>query len=316
MKKIIIPVILALFIGVTVSFFACNKNNITSKTLSSTTNSSKISMDVFTLTPNTFDFIGETHNNGLDYVFDNTINGNSNVNYEEISNSTIHYISQVNEFTKLSSDNLSVLSSNESKTFFKSICDQHSISSTFIKKYISLTFRQSQFVDTLGVIVADTNLTSNEAISKIVNLELASISNLDSNEVVYALCLSNVAKHSIAYWSNAENASKWLNHFGSEPNANPIYSTYGGKAPTQTNINWHNVAVADVLGFGAGFPAGVTTGMVAGGLAAGVATGGVAAGIGAVLGGLVGGTATGLASATLASAGALAAEVVVGWFGF
>lgn len=172
-----------------------------------------------------------------------------------------------------------------------------------------LTLKQAKFIRQLNSELTNTTRTYDIIVANIIQLEQSAIKELDESEVVYALCVSSVAKHSIEYW-NTEQGEKWFKHFNKS--FQPI-GTFRSNMK-MAKIDWHNVAVADVLGFGAGFPSGVTVGMVAGGLAAGVATGGTAAGIGAVLGGLVGGSATGLAAAVTASSATLVAEAVVSWF--
>lgn len=261
------------------------------------------------LTPNTFDFVGQSHNDGLDYVFDNTFKNNINSKYNDVKNASVKYVFDVNESTKYSKDDKSLFAAQEFKELIKKATSASSINLNESGLKHSLTEKQLQFINLLNIDLTKTSHTYDVIIRNIEGLEKSAIKELGKNEIVYVLCVSSVAKHSIEDW-NTSKGEKWFKKFNKP--FQPIGTFNSNNLAAK--IDWHNVAVADVLGFGTGFPSGVTVGMVAGGLAVGVATGGAGAGIGAVLGGLVGGTATGLAAAVTASAATLAAEWVVSWF--
>ena len=302
MKKVNILGLIVLF-----ALVSCNNSKMLDANTPAKQNASK---KTFVLTPNTFDFIGESHNEGLDYVFDNVIKNNTKITYNDVNNASIEYVSKVNEYFKLTEGEIAKLQrelqSEENKKFMVAALSQKALSVDFLKKYVVLTPNQEQFIIELSEFVNDDKLPLNETLNGIVKLELNAIEKFGEDEIIDVLCLASIAKHSLNYWSLEVNQKKWLNvgvELGYLDDDKPMY------------VNWHAVAVADILGFGAGFPSGVTVGMVAGGLAAGVYTGGAAAGIGAVLGGFVGGCATGLAKATMASAAVLIAEWIADLFG-
>lgn len=264
------------------------------------------------LTPTTFDFVGQAHNDGLDYVFDNTFSKNPNSKFKDIKDASVKYVFEVNDNTKASKDDRNQFETTAFKDLIRKATKAKSLDLTENNINKTITKNQADFNRRLNNELTNTKNTYEVIVANITELEKSAIKEFGEDEIIYALCLSSVAKHSIEYWNTAK-GEKWFKHFNKP--FKPIGSTNSNNlAANRASIDWHNVAVADVLGFGAGFPSGVTVGMVAGGLTAGVATGGAAAGIGAVLGGLVGGSATGLAGAVTASAATLAAEVVVSWF--
>jgi hypothetical protein len=263
------------------------------------------------LTPTTFDFVGQEHNAGLEYVFENIFAKNPNSKFKDVKDASVKYVFEVNSNTKASKDDKFQFETNDFKDLIKKATKAKSLDSLEHNFNRNLTKNQTDFIRKLSMELTNTKHTYDEIVTNIIKLEKSAIKDFGENEIVYALCLSSVAKHSIEYWNTAK-VEKWFKLFKKQ--FQPIGNTNSNTLTLNRAIDWHNVAVADVLGFGAGFPSGVTVGMVAGGLAAGVATGGAAASIGAVLGGLVGGSATGLVGAVTASAGTLAAEVIVSWF--
>jgi len=285
-------------------FVACNKNADVS---TDTPTIKKSPNNALILTPNTFDFVGEWHNEGLDYVFDNVIKNNANITYNNVNNASIEYISKVNEYTKLTEEEIKKLQSEENKKLIAEILKQQILSADFLKKHAVLTPNQEQFIIELSKFVNDNEMSLDNTLKGIIAIEKDAIEKFGEDEIIDVLCLSSIAKHSLRYWTSKENQKKWRDVvivLGDLDDDEPLL------------VNWRNVAIADILGFGVGFPSGVTVGMVAGGLAAGVYTAGAAAGIGAVLGGFVGGTVTGLTKAIAASAAALIAEWIADALGF
>jgi hypothetical protein len=79
--------------------------------------------DSLELTPDTFNIIGETHNNALDYIYNNQIANNINSSYEDINNSSINYMFNVDENMKLTSDNPQTLQTPEQKELTRYIVE-------------------------------------------------------------------------------------------------------------------------------------------------------------------------------------------------
>ena len=279
-------------------FISCSKNE-----------SAKLKLKpTMELTTETFNCVGEQHNLWLDEIYENTIRQGKTLSYKNIVSDVTHYLKNVNENTKYSKDDLTFLNTSSTKSYIKYLAKEPSFLS-IISNCNDLTTNQIQYIKQLNEIVINSNDTWSIIVSKIKVIENAAIRNFSETEIVYCLCLSSTAKSSLKYW-NSNLGKKWFDYYGKP------FIPIGELNISNFKIDWHNVAVADIAGFGAGFPKGVTVGMVAGGLAAGAASGGTAAGIGAILGGLAGGTVSGVATAAVASAGALAAEIVADWFGW
>lgn len=295
MKQVLIIFVASLVLAI----LGCQKN-FTEKT--------RFQSKTIELTPSTFDFIGKSHNDGLDFVFENTFQKNRFSTFEDIKMSSVNYVFNVNPNTKLSKDDKSYFSSPAFDELLRKMARATSIDLDENGIENTLTDKQKKFIKSIGVQLTNNSLTFDVIVKNIETLERVAIKELDENEIIYALCVSSVAKHSIQYW-NTESGRKWYAFFGKP--FQPI-GTFNLENSARA-IDWHNIAIADIVGFGQGFPAGVTVGMLAGGLSLGVPTFGGASHIGAVLGGFVGGTATGLTKAVATSALALAAELIVSY---
>lgn len=303
--------ILTLLIAMSVIYQSCRYDNVLStnykeETLDKNLSPVSKSSEKLELTTETFNVIGETHNNALDYIYDEHISNIHNIKYEDINNSSIYFMFNLDQNMKLTSDNPEGLNSTEHKAKAKFIVENSELlsMSDIILKYNTISLNQKKYIDLLDIAVKNSSLEYHEVISNIELIEKNAILELRDDEIVYFLCVSSVAKHSIEYW-NTSRGQKWFNAY------NLPFTPIGTfNSNPQAKINWRNVAIADIIGFAGAFPAGITTGMVAGGLAAGVASGGTLAAVGAVLGGLVGGTCTGLAGAAAASALRIAAEQI------
>lgn len=286
------PLLLIFFVPI--AFLGCQKSIKTQHVLEN-----------IKLNADNFDFFGTTHNDALDYIYDNTFAINPNTNFNDVKNACSDYLYRVNPQTKISNDDKTIFNKAEFKNLIKSAVNSNSIFIDSVQLIKRLTVPQYNMIRRLDQLITSTSLTFENRIAEIRKLEDEAINTLNDNEIVYFLCTSNLSRHSLAYW-NSEKGKRWIE---------TINKNYNNNATTYSaSIDWHNVAVADVAAFAVGFPAGVNVGMIAGGLTAGIASAGITAGVGAALGGIVGGSVSGLATAISASAVTLAAEAVVSWF--
>jgi hypothetical protein len=265
----------------------------------------------------TFDFIGEAHNKGLDYVYSQTFENKSNTKIIDVLNATDKYVFEESPLTKGSKDNRIELFTSENLALLKASVASKSIILNRTELQKKLSPAQFSIIEKLDLIFLLP--TYEERQQKIKDLKNEVIINLNDNEIVYILCTLSLAEYSMSYW-NSEKGKQWKDRI------TQLYATGKTNIQIKTNginknqnirankIDWRNVAVADVAAFIYGFPAGINVGALIGGVTTGVATGGIGAGLGAVLGGLVGGTASGLASAISASAVVLATEFIVDMF--
>jgi hypothetical protein len=268
------------------------------------------------LTGQSFNFIGEAHNKALDYIFEKTFSVNPNTSYADVIKSVDEYVFEINPETKRSKDDRSFLQSQEFKQNVTSAIHATSLLDDNLNLKSKLTPAQFEMVRKLDAIFSEESYE--KRIKQIENLEAEAIHKLNDNEIVYILAVTNLAKHSMEYW-NSEKGQLWLTKIKGNLSVSVNNTAVNSipenrKALFSGDINWRDVAKADVIAFGVGFPAGVQVGALVGGVTAGIASGGITAGLGAVLGGIVGGTASGLATAIAASGLALAAEVITSWF--
>lgn len=307
--------ILSLFLLSSFLFLSCRQDNEVTESLDTENYknanlSARTTSDSLVLTSDTFNIVGETHNNALDYIYNNQILGKISSNYDEINNTSIHYMFNVDENMKLTSDDPQSLKTQEQKAKAKFIIDNSVVlsMSEIVAKYNKISENQKKYIDLLDTAVKSNSLTYDVIISNIEDIERNAIEELSDSEIVYFLGVSSVAKSSVKYW-NTNSGEKWFTSYNI-----PFQPIGTISENTQGRVNWRNVAIVDLVAFAAGFPSGVTVGMVAGGLAAGVGSGGILAGVGAVLGGLEGGSASGLAAAATASAIRIGAEQIVSFW--
>lgn len=281
---------------------SCKKTNQELIENNNTPLSYRTTAEGFELKPEYFDRIGQAHNEGLDYVLEHMVNVNPNSSLQDVNQSAVEFVFNVNPETISSLDNRDLLNTSEHLSKITDIILARSIIAKREELIDKLTSKQLYFIDKLDTILSSTLFQFEEGITQIRELEEHALEILNDDEIVYFLCVTNLARHSLEYWFS-EKGLLWLEIIES-----------GSNEPYAKGIDWRNVAVADVAAFIAGFPAGVNTGAIVGGLTAGIASAGITAGVGAVLGGIVGGTATGLASAITASSYVLAAEILLSWW--
>lgn len=293
-------------ISVFVILISCNKYE-----------TNKFEQGSLMISSTSFDFIGEEHNNGLDYVFSTTIAKNNSLTSDDVLNTVDRYVYEISPLFKGSTDNRNDLFNNETRSLLKSAVSSKSIIINRAFLLNKLTTNQFNFIEKLDMIFSITSIDLQ--LKEISSLKEEAISKLNDNEIAFVLSTLSLAESSLKYCSSDKGAL-WMNSILQIGNSRA--------AKLQTNISrenisnviksnkidWHNVAVADVAAFLIGFPSGINAGAVIGGVTAGIASGGIAAGVGAILGGVVGGSASGLASAISASSVVLAAEIIVDWF--
>lgn len=193
------------------------------------------------LSPTTFDFIGQAHNDGLDYVFNNTFSKNLNSNFKDIKDASVKFVFEINNDTKLSKDNKSQFETQEFKKLIKKSTESNSIVLGDYNIQKNITPKQTAFINQLSCELTNTSHTYDVIIEKIILLEKIAIQDLGEDEIVYALCVSSLAKHSIEYW-NTSKGEKWFKHFNKS--FNPIGAVNNNNFAAR--IDYHNVAVADV----------------------------------------------------------------------
>jgi len=245
--------------------------------------------------PEYFDFIGQAHNQGLEYVFKNSIRGNSNLVYSDIKNASLHYFDKVYELT------LNKAASNYSLAHDKIVRKSVEANSIFIENgnYSFLSEKELFFLNKLNVIVTnDKNLSSKLSSIESLNQEIYN-SDLEDNQLARLYMTNSVAKHSLTYWSS-DKAEKWFDLFQPDNVA--------------AKVNWDNVVTADIAAFLMAFPSGVKAGAIRGAIVLGLSSGGTGAIPGAIIGAIGGGCAAGITAAVSASGCVLAAETL--WNGW
>ena len=295
--------ILILLICVTLFSTSCYKDQETRK-------------EILKITATTFDFIGEEHNKGLDFVYSQTFANKINSNYNDVLIAANKYVFDESPMSKFSKDNRMELFTSEKREIIKSAVESKSIIINRIELQKKLTQNQFSIIEKLDLVLSLPNYE--EQLQKIKVLKNEALVSLNDNEIVYILCTLSLAEYSVNYW-NSQKGIIWKNRIDQLITSDNAYLIKTNKVnefqTTPTNkIDYHNVAVADVSAFMMGFPSGVNTGALVGGLTAGIASAGITAGLGAVLGGLAGGTVSGLGCAITASSLALAAEIAVNFF--
>jgi len=272
--------------------------------------------EILKITSTTFDFIGEEHNKGLDFVYSQTFANKINSNYNDVLIAATKYVFDESPMSKFSKDNRMVLFTPEKRELIKAAVESKSIIINRFELQKKLTQNQFSIIEKLDMALSLPNYE--EQLQKIKVLKNEALVSLNDNEIVYILCTLSLAEHSVNYW-NSEKGIIWKNRIDQLIKSDNAYLIKTNKVnefqTTPVNkIDYHNVAVADVSAFMAGFPAGINTGALVGGLTAGIASAGITAGLGAVLGGLAGGTVSGLGTAITVSSIALAAEISVNFF--
>lgn len=151
--------------------------------------------------------------------------------------------------------------------------------------------------------IIDNGIGLNEIISNINNLEIYAQSEYNEDEKVIILSALSVAKYSLTYWH--DNLNNWLQI----PYIQKVISETNGKRIQ--DINWKDVAKADVVGAIAGGVGGAAVGAIWGAVA-GAAAGGIGAIPGAIAGALVGAARGAIGGAITASVG-VAVKQLLGW---
>ena len=91
--------LLLILTSLTITIISCSNEETIMNENVATDNSIFARTENEVIKPEYFDFIGEAHNQGLEYVFTNSIDGNSNLVYSDIKNSSLNYFDNVYELT-------------------------------------------------------------------------------------------------------------------------------------------------------------------------------------------------------------------------
>jgi len=251
--------------------------------------------------PEYFEFMGKFHNDGLDYIYDNSVKYNYNLQYDDLKLSSLEYFDYKYEYAEKSAT-----------LYFTEEMDYN------IKNMVKNNLTLNQVVDELPVtdiekvylyeledIVMD-NIDYKKKIDDIdrLNVRIQNNPDLDDVQLARLFMTNSVAKHSIQYW-NSEKREKWEKTFPIEIDPNYDGAQYQTKGLTQGQ--WNEVIRDDIKGFIGAFGVGVRTGAIRGAIVIGLASGGTGALAGAIIGALGGGVATGAAGAALASGASYAA---------
>jgi hypothetical protein len=294
----------SIFFNTILLFFAALLFSSCSKTSNNKNSQETQRLKELVVDPESYNVIGQTHNEGLDYIFKETFEKNLQTTYVDVNDASVNYVFTKNPMTNKSKDDKSFFFKDEFRQLIKNAVYSNSIIASKEILLKKLTTEQYKIIEDLDKIVTSNNLSLKEKIKQIANIESLAIKQLGDNEIVYVLCATNLAKHSLEYWDS--NKSRWISRI------NEINAVKGSNIALK--IDYHNVAVADIGAFLLAFPAGAQAGALVGALALGIETFGTATAVGAVLGAIIGGTGTGTVAAITASSVVLAAEMILDWF--
>lgn len=296
-------VVLATLVLGGVFFVGCSNDS--SETDLSNSNALYKKSDNSDILPEYFDFIGEAHNSGLDYVYYNAVEQNYNLKYEDVRTASLFYFDNIYSLT------LGQASSNYRENH--DLIVKLSVESNSILPegfdYSSFSEEEITFLTELDRII-DEETDLNTKIRKIdlLNTEIYN-SDLEDNQLAKLYMTNSIAKNSLTYWGG-ESGKKWFITFPDDNSGNNPNPTY----PVANAIDWENVAKADIAAFLLAFPAGAKAGAIKGAIVLGLASGGTGAVTGAIIGAIGGGAAAGISAAVAASGAVLAAEAIVSWW--
>ncbi|WP_116788033.1 hypothetical protein [Flavobacterium psychrotrophum] len=284
----------------------CSSDSVTGENRNTALRTSS-SSDNSVILPEYFDFIGEAHNSGLDYVYDNAIKNNGNLKYADIKGASLYYFDNIYNLTK---GNAKQNYTPEHDTIVKISVESNKLMPAG-HDYSSFSKEEISFINNLELIIDE----NSDIVDKIKKIDLLNkkiyMSDLEDNQLTRLYMTNSVAKSSLTYW-NSSKRDKWLDTFPIGNPASPTGPTY--PITTMGKIDWSNVAKADIAAFLMAFPFGVKAGAIKGAIVLGLASGGTGAVAGAIIGALGGGAAAGATAAVGASAAWLGAEAIVSWW--
>ena len=219
MKKIILSAF-----ALSVVLFSCKKD----KDFIPNSNNN---IEPLALIINQYDYIGQQHNDGLDFVYNKLLTlKNENLKIytkeeiQELSNQyTILY------YETIKSDNPFQGAHSLINNSYK---DMHSQEKLY-NENLNLSNELMQLLDDLDVIINNQSLTKNQIVNSIKSLEDNAINILNDNDQRIFFSASTVGRYTIDYWSN--NINKWKELFNYE-----------------TESWWGNAGGADVAGAAGG----------------------------------------------------------------
>lgn len=186
---------------------SCENKN--SSTIDATNFQNSISYQTSNLTLHDFDYIGESHNNCLDSIY-NLYFANSfnySISYynslDQILCISINYVQNQNPLTQ---NNFILDTALMSNTITNII---NSTNSTFLNNISNrITVSQYQILQDMFIII-DTSSSYSNMYNELENLGNFVKLNLNNDEQIYMLMTLNVAQHSLIYWTS-QNGQKWL----------------------------------------------------------------------------------------------------------
>mgnify|MGYP006076124753 CR=1 FL=1 len=161
---------------------------------------------------NEFEYIGQQHNDGLDFVYDKLLtlkNDDSKVySKEEVIELTNQYTIEYYEYIK--GDN----SFNEAHDIINDSYYNMQTLDQLYNRYENLSSGLTSALNNLDIIISNQNLGLNEIVTKIKELELQANDNLSSSDKIVFFSASTIARYTMNYWNS--NSNKWKELFNFE----------------------------------------------------------------------------------------------------
>jgi len=177
---------------------------------------------------NEYDYIGQKHNEGLEYVYNKLVelkqNKTGELTKEAVVNKCIEYTNQFYNTIKGDEDNdedaYSLISNNIN------LPETYSNVSAYYNSNSNITANTKGYLMQLDNILSDENLSLSVIISQINQLEQNAYSNLSDEEKYVFYSATSTAKHTMTYWYN--NIDNWKNLFDFNTEADNTW--YGNAA--------------------------------------------------------------------------------------
>jgi len=251
----------------------------------------------YVVTAQDFQFFGEAHNLGLQYIYDNYINNlqelPTEIEYDyNIFSLTTYFFN--NEYAPTMAGTPILIDHYVNFDFDSLVQSFYSIEQQNIIFQIKEVFQYS------------TPLAALQELD-IIDVAIDQMSDLDQK--IQLWCMVAVARHSIQYWTGSQGGA-WINKLNSLP-----IPKINNNSPTINDINWGTVAEKDWDGFVAGLFAYGVNGTWKKDIVVGAIRGALGGGLGAIGGAIINvcgqAAKVGIASACAASAGSIFYQLYV-----